>query len=451
MRAGMYSNGDTIVAIATPEGRGALGVVRLSGPEAYAIALRLLRRDALRPRHATFATLHAGSQRDQVVATWFPTPRSYTGEDIVELSAHGSGVVLRAILDEAMRLGARLAEPGEFTLRAFLNGRIDLPQAEAVADLIDAVTPLQARTAFDQLNGTLTEAIASIDRRLFDLVARLEASVDFPDEGYHFITPDEIGTRLDEVLQALDGLLATAAWGRLVREGARVAIVGRTNAGKSSLFNALVGANRAIVSEEPGTTRDLVSEVLDLGRLRVTLVDTAGFRSGATSVEREGMDRTRKAMADAALCLIVWDGSLPLHANDTDLVSQISDKKRLIVQSKADMPRCWVRPDSYPVSAVTGEGLSELIGAVRRALSAGEDHRESPALTNVRHVALVERAAGSLRRAVQAVRANGAVALPEEFVLADLQDSRAALEEVTGRRAGDEILEHVFRHFCVGK
>ena len=226
---------------------------------------------------------------------------------MVELSAHGSPVVLRAIVAAAIECGARLAEPGEFTLRAFLNGRIDLMQAEAVADLIDAVTPLQARAAFDQLQGTLTRAIGEIDAALFDLIARLEASVDFPEEGYHFVEAGELAAAIDRLIARLGALLAGARRGRLVREGLQIAIVGKPNVGKSSLFNALAGASRAIVTDVPGTTRDLVTEVVDLDGLRVTLVDTAGLRETGDAVEAEGVDRARQAQSVADLILFVVD------------------------------------------------------------------------------------------------------------------------------------------------
>src|SRR6185369_3998292 len=248
---------------------------------------------------------------DQVVVTFFPGPHSYTGEDIVELSAHGSPVVLRAIVTTAIARGARLAEPGEFTLRAFLNGRIDLVQAEAVNDLIEAATPLQARAAFDQLDGTLTRAIGGIVATLFDLMARLEASVDFPDEGYHFVDPSALAMSLDGLIERTSALLNDAQRGRLIREGLRIAIVGEPNVGKSSLFNALAGTARAIVTDVPGTTRDLVSEIVDIEGLRVTLVDTAGLRETADPVEIEGVSRARQAIAAADLVLQVEDRSRP--------------------------------------------------------------------------------------------------------------------------------------------
>ncbi|HEV3141228.1 MAG TPA: tRNA uridine-5-carboxymethylaminomethyl(34) synthesis GTPase MnmE, partial [Vicinamibacterales bacterium] len=285
----MFSTSDTIVAIATPPGRGGIGVVRLSGPRAREIAGALVTHDGpLEPRRATFCRVsHGGDEIDHVVATSFPAPASYTGDDVVELSAHGSPVVLKAIVTAAMAEGARLANPGEFTLRAFLNGRIDLMQAEAVADLINAATPLQARAAFDQLDGTLTRAIAALDAALFDLIAGLEASIDFPEEGYHFLEPAALARSIDDLIARTGALVADASRGRLIREGLQVAIVGRPNAGKSSLFNALAGASRAIVTDVPGTTRDLVTEVVDFDGLRVTLVDTAGLRDANDRVEAE--------------------------------------------------------------------------------------------------------------------------------------------------------------------
>jgi tRNA modification GTPase len=436
-----FSTQDTIVAIATPPGRGGIGVVRISGPDALPIAQALItHRGALEPRHATFTKIKDAI--DQVVVTSFPAPASYTGDDVVEVSAHGSPVVLRAIVSAAIDRGARLAEPGEFTLRAFLNGRIDLMQAEAVADLIDAVTPLQARVAFDQLEGTLTRTIAAIDQQLFDLVAQLEASVDFPDEGYHFVEPGTVARALDGILAHTCALLASGRRGRLIREGFQVAIVGAPNVGKSSLFNALVGAPRAIVTDRPGTTRDMVTELVDIDGLRVTLVDTAGLRDASDPAEVEGVERSRRAIDVADLILTVVDSDAPASAHGVG---------GFVVRNKCDVMDRRVAPprDAVCVSAKTGDGLDELRRRIAAALDAGE-MRDRPDISNVRHLALVQRAHEALERARDAARAEGG-ALPEEFVLADLQDARAALEEITGRRAPEDLLAHIFARFCVGK
>lgn len=449
----MYSPDDTIVAIATPAGRGGIGVVRLSGTSAHQIANGLLQLAVpLRPRYATFAR----TQGDQVVATSFPAPHSYTGEDVVEISAHGSPVVLRQIVEQAMTLGARLAEPGEFTLRAFLNGRIDLVQAEAVADLIDAVTPLQARAAFDQLEGTLTERIASIDSALFDLIARLEASLDFPDEGYHFVDAGETGAGLRAIEGAIEILLSDVQRGRLIREGARVAIAGKPNVGKSSLFNALLGAGRAIVTATPGTTRDLVSETVDIAGLRLDLVDTAGVRPATDEVEMEGVSRARQAWATADLILLVLDRSAPIEDADRELLHETLLLPRLVVASKSDLAAAWdnatIDRTTIEVSSKTGVGLDEVRAAIRHALDGSNPAmaRDTAAVTNVRHAALLERARASLRRAIDAVESPGGP-VAEEFVLTDLQDARGALEEVTGKRASEDLLHHIFSRFCIGK
>jgi len=449
----MFSTEDTIVAIATPAGRGGIGVVRVSGPTAAHVASGLLDLDVpLQSRHATFARTHS----DQVVATYFPAPHSYTGEHVVEISAHGSPVVLRQIVERAISLGARLAEPGEFTLRAFLNGRIDLVQAEAVADLIDAVTPRQARAAFDQLEGTLTTRIAEIDSELFDLTARLEASLDFPDEGYHFLQPGDASLSLRAIEGKLAALLCEARRGRLIREGARAAIAGRPNVGKSSLFNALVRTGRAIVTPMPGTTRDLVTETTDIDGLRVELVDTAGVRDTTDEVESEGVLRARGAWATADIVLVVLDGSSPLDADDFELLRETAAAPRIIVASKSDLPQAWcvdeIDASITAVSSKTGDGFDALRAEIRAALEGGNPAtaRDTAAVTNVRHAALLERAHAALRRACEAIDAPGGP-VPEEFILTDLQEARQAFEEVTGKRTSEDLLRHIFSRFCIGK
>jgi len=455
----MFSTSDTIVAIATPAGRGGLGVIRISGPDASRIAGALVgRQKPFHARHATFAKVNAGSgisrTSDQVVITFFPNPQSYTGEDVAEVSAHGSPVVLSSILRSAIDAGARLAEPGEFTLRAFLNGKIDLIQAEAVADLIDAVTPLQARAAFDQLEGTLTGEIGSIESALFDVIAKLEASLDFPDEGYHFVGAGEARTALGILIERIERLLTQAARGRLVREGAQITIVGAPNVGKSSLFNALLNANRAIVTEIPGTTRDMLTERADLGGLSLALIDTAGVRETHDVVEREGVSRTRDTLRVADLVLVVLDRSRPMTDEDRGILVETSSLPRVVVLNKSDLSanvsvgHHFSDAEAVAVSARTGAGLDDLIGAVVAALSgAAPDNRDRPAVTNVRHMALLERARASLLQAVTALEHE----VSEEFPLLDLQDAGHALQEITGRRTSDDLLRHIFERFCIGK
>lgn len=446
-----FSTTDTIVAIATPRGRGGIGVVRISGPDAHRITVALSRATSFEPRRATLVRISTPSISDQAVVTSFPAPGSYTGEDVVEISAHGSPVLLDAIVEAAMDHGARLAEPGEFTLRAYLNGRMDLVQAEAVQDLVAAVTPLQARAAFDQLEGTLTSRIAEIDTTLFDLIARLEASLDFPEEGYHFVEAGHVAGDVGAVMSQVDGLLREARSGRLVREGAQVVILGRPNAGKSTLFNALAGAGRAIVTDLPGTTRDLLTETVDIEGLSVTLVDTAGIRqTPENSIEAEGISRALSAGAQAHLAIVVLDLSSPLVPVDRDLLGA-HGSDAVVVASKSDLAPGWriedEVPTALPISGRTGAGVGALRRTIAERLGLLESHRDAPAITNIRHVALLERAREALSRSRDAADAG----MPEELVAADLAEARGLLEEITGRRANDATLHAIFDRFCIGK
>ena len=457
----MFASDDTIVAIATPPGRGGLGLVRISGPRAAAIAGVLLDRSKpLEPRRATLARLvtRAGNETvciDRVVATSFPEPGSYTGEDVVEICAHGSPLLLEEIVTMACGSGARLANPGEFTLRAFLHGRVDLVQAEAVADLVDAVTPLQARVAFDQLEGTMTGRIAGVDRGLLDLTARLEASLDFPEEGYHFIESSEVARAIREVREQVRTLLAGAAAGRLIREGCRVVVLGRPNVGKSSVFNQLLGSSRAIVTPVAGTTRDLVTETIDLDGIAVTLIDSAGIRTTGDPVEAEGVSRARQASAVAAACLVVVDRSEPLTADDRVVLEETSATPRVVVVNKLDRPGAWSAAalplgddaSRVEVSARTGRGIDRLRKELRRVLVGETGSRETPMVANIRHIELLEQAESSLAAAAEAAERRAA----EEFVLEDLARARSVLEELTGKRTPDDVLAHIFERFCIGK
>ena len=438
-------------------------MVRISGPDAERIARVLASRDKpFTPRHATFSGMmgvgprnHSSGRdergrsdvRDRTVVTFFQSPHSYTGEDVVEISAHGSPVVLNAIVRAAVAAGARLAEPGEFTLRAFLNNKIDLVQAEAVADLIDAVTPLQARAAYDQLEGTLTKTIGEIEQALFDVIARLEASLDFPDEGYHFVEPTEAGRAIVAIAARINALLEQSARGRLIREGAQVAIVGAPNVGKSSLFNALLNTNRAIVTAIPGTTRDLLTERADIGGLSLALIDTAGVRDTADVVEQEGVARALDTLRVADLAIVVLDRSRPMSDEDRDILNATTRQPRIVVLNKCDLPSGGDHIGGLEISAARGAGIDQLIDAIATTLTTTEKFRDQPQITNTRHAILLERAKASLERAGSALDSK----VSEEFPLLDLQEAAQALQEITGKKTSDDLLHHIFARFCIGK
>lgn len=414
----------------------------------------------LRPRHATLARFTDGEVSDAVVLTHFEAGASYTGDAIVEVSAHGSPVVLAAIESAARRAGARLAAPGEFTLRAFLSGRVDLPQAEAVRDLIDATTPAQAKAAFVQLDGALSLALRGFEQEVFALTAQLEASVDFPDEGYHFISPSDTRETLRRLEATLRQWLDESARGRVLREGARVVLVGRPNAGKSSLFNALLDAPRAIVADAPGTTRDLVVESMACQGVPVTLVDAAGLRESSDPVEREGVSRAVAAAASADLVIVVRDGAdpqapEPLVVFDGGVSTQSIENKSLNVFTKGDLvsgdarqARQSVARDGHWVSVVTGEGVALLRDRIADRLGAPELDA-LPRVTNARQIGALEQAHAAITRALASQDTGAPVA--EEFVLADMHDVRMALADLFGQRSSDEVLEEIFSRFCIGK
>ncbi len=456
----MFVRDDTIVAISTPPGQGGIGVVRLSGQAAKTIANAVLCLDRdLKPRYATLTQVRdspGGRPIDQVVATFFPRPNSYTGEDVVELSGHGSPVLLRQIVSATIAAGARLAEPGEFTFRGYLNGQMDLVQAEAVADLVASVTPLQARAAFDQLDGTMTDAIGEIDESVFDLIVRLEASLDFPDEGYHFANQETVISNLQAIATSVKNLLDGAGHGRLIREGSQAVIVGKPNVGKSTLFNQLCGGPRAIVTDVPGTTRDLLTETIDLSGIPVTLVDTAGVRETSDRVEAEGVQRTRGAIDSATTIVLVLDGSKPLELDDRSLLVETQSDRRLIVISKRDLPSEWVPADETEIATsddVTAVCLldNKDVAVVREKLSflvEGNDaKRDVPAVTNLRHIELLRRADSTLEQALKSARAG----VTEELLLTELGDARRTFEEISGVRPDDAVLRRIFESFCIGK
>jgi tRNA modification GTPase len=449
---------DTIVAISTPPGRGGLGIVRLSGAQARSIAERILRFSGeadWRPWHVHMAELldRQSHPIDQVVVAFFEAPRSYTAEDVVEISCHGSPVVLRHAVERALEAGARLADPGEFTLRAFLNGRIDLPRAEAIRDLIEATTLYQARIAAQQAGGSVSRRLAPLKEQLLEVIALLEAGIDFAEDDVSVATAAEILRRLAPVLEGVRQLAASFQYGGLVRAGLTLAIVGRPNVGKSSLFNRLLEQDRAIVASLPGTTRDLVSETASIGGIPVKLYDTAGIREGAELVESLGIERSFQAMADADLTLVVVDISRPLDDEDRALIARAQRQGRcLVAGNKCDLLPGQAGPEGTPpsisVSDLTGEGIAQLREAILEALAPpGAFEQETGFITSLRHEQLLRESAGYLEKAAAAVAAG----IPHEMLLLDLYSALAPIDAITGATTADDILNRIFSTFCIGK
>jgi tRNA modification GTPase len=448
----MRRTGDTIVAIATPAGRGGIGVVRLSGPDAHRFAATFLQlASPLPPRRPQLAQVLDGPHSvDRALVTFFPAPHSYTGEDVVEISCHGAPVVMRHAVARACDAGARPAEPGEFTFRAFLNARIDLPQAEAVHDLIEATTLYQARIAAQQVEGSLTRRLAPIKEQLLELISLLEAGIDFAEDDISIAPNPELLRRLALIVPPLEALCASYQYGRLVHEGASLAIVGRPNVGKSSLFNRLVERDRAIVTAIAGTTRDLVSENIAIAGIPVRLADTAGIRPSDDPVERLGIERSHQAMADADLTLVIINAAEPLTPEDEALIAKAAAQGRhLIIANKCDLaPHCALPPHWLAVSAATGSGLAALRAAIVDQLApGGAIETENGFLTTLRHHQLLSQSLESLRQAHTAID----VRLPHEMLLLDLYAALAPIDAVTGRTSAGDILNRIFSTFCIGK
>jgi tRNA modification GTPase len=491
---------DTIVAIATPPGRGGIGVVRLSGPDAKAIAAPLLwLKHELEPGRAVFGELIEPSSPkkvntpslaeqtaarmghpdgglrsgqplaavatqaekiDEVVVTYFAKPHSYTTDDVIEISAHGSPVVLRHIVELCVAAGARLAEPGEFTMRAFLNGRIDLTQAEAIRDLIDSQTLYQAKVAAQQLEGALSRRLQSIKQKLVELIAQLEAGIDFAEDDVSIMRDQAILDRISAVRAPLEQLLASFAYGKIVHEGLTLAIVGRPNVGKSSLFNRLVERERAIVTATPGTTRDLVSETVAIGGIPVKLVDTAGIREALDEAESIGIQKSLEALADADLVLVVLDASVEQTDEDRALLKQTEQRPVIVVLNKNDL-----RAKDFPMScksgetggtpswnvftsALTGEGIAELRAAILQHVGGEQGaQREAGFLTNIRHEGLIKDSLAALDAAKDAIAGR----IPHEMLLLDLYNALRPLDAMTGATTTDDILNLIFSTFCIGK
>ena len=451
---------DTIAAIATPLGEGGLAVIRLSGPKAFAIAdfvFEPLGKNSCRPSAAPSHTIHYGRivrdgrQIDEVLLSVMRAPRTFTREDVVEISCHGGALPAQMALDAVLRAGARLAEPGEFTRRAFLNGRIDLAQAEAVADLIHSRTELALAAANEQLSGKLSQKINAARDDLMKTLAHIEAHIDFPDEDITPDTKEKLIARLAAADQFMEELLRHANEGQILRRGVRAAIIGRPNVGKSSLLNQLLGHDRAIVSPVPGTTRDTIEETANLRGIPVIFIDTAGLRDAADEVEIEGIRRSRKSLQAAELILHVLDASEMLSPADAAYLSEFASKKRILIRNKIDLPINLQLPANHiaiDVSCATGFGLEDLKDTIKKAVWSGDIHAEMwQAMINARHQEALERARGAVLRTIAALRAD----LSLDLVAADLRIAANATGEIVGKTTTEDLLDSIFGQFCIGK
>jgi tRNA modification GTPase len=453
---------DTIAAIATPLGAGGLAVIRLSGRNALAIADKVFLpagKSSTRPSAAPTHTLHFGhivrhgARVDEVLLAVMRAPRTYTREDTVEISCHGGLLVAKLVLDTVLEQGARLAEPGEFTQRAFLHGRLDLAQAEAVADLIHARTELALAAANEQLAGRLSQRIRQLRDQLLQTLAHVEAHIDFPDEDIAPDTRAQLVSRLERGLTFLDELLRTAPEGQILRHGIRAAIIGRPNVGKSSLLNQLLGHDRAIVSPTPGTTRDTIAETANIRGLPVVFIDTAGLRESSDAVEQEGIRRSRETFARAELILHVFDASQPFTPADQSDLDEFAGKKRLVVRNKSDLPGRLELPaavalQAVSVSCLTGAGLETLKDAIKAAVWSGEIQAEMlQVMINARHQDALRRAREAVLRSLDGLRQD----LTLELVALELRIAAHAVGEIVGETATENLLDSIFRQFCIGK
>ena len=455
---------DTICALSTPPGRSGLAVVRVSGPETDGLLRQIFETrqgfDAMIPRRAVLGRIvdpRDGTEIDEAIATRFQAPHSYTGEDMSEFSLHGSPVLIFSILDCLCALGARMAEPGEFTMRAFLHGRIDLTQAEAVRDIIEATTLYQAQVAARQRSGGLAQGIRPVKQQLIDLIVNLESAVEFADQELPVSSRETAAKRLETIRQQLQEWIRSFRQGRVIRNGFSLAIVGRPNVGKSSLFNALLAQNRSIVAEIPGTTRDLVTEYTNIGGIPVHLQDTAGIHDAQGVVEKLGIDRSRQAIADADAVLLVADTSRPPAKEDRDLIDQLRPLRCIVVMNKSDLPSRWSPGEKSQfadgqawaeVSAKTGSGIDGLRGILLdQILGPAGTPRDGLLVTNLRHCRNLGAAEQDLSRAEAALK-NG---LSEEFALVDLHRGLRNLDEITGETGVEDLLDEIFSQFCVGK
>ncbi len=456
---------DTIAAIATPVGEGGIHIIRISGPEAVAIASALFQpQDGkqvadLEPQKVVYGNLidpANGQTVDEVLLIRFRAPHSYTGEDVIEIHGHGGAYVSSKILQLVLGQGARLAEPGEFTRRAFLNGRLDLSQAEAVADVIHAASDKALTSALAQLKGKLSEKLNTLYDALVQVLAQLEAAIDFPEEGLEFSQKQQLEQRIQGTNREIKNLVDSYRQGKIYREGLKVALVGKPNVGKSSLLNALLKEDRAIVTPHPGTTRDTLEERVRIKDIHITIVDTAGLRHQAGEIEEHGIERTRHALAQADLALVIFDGSQALDTNDALLIKEVNERRKLVLLNKSDLPTV-INKDSLlkqvksavalPLSATTGQGLEDLHEALYQSALDGKTVGESLVITRERHRQALAEAHAALARVSQSLQEDRS----EDLIAVDLNAALEHLGGILGKTFVDDLLDQIFVDFCIGK
>jgi tRNA modification GTPase len=457
----VLTNVDTIVALSTPQGRSGIGVIRLSGPDALAITRALVQEKDFtpQPNHVSLKNIldpQTLEILDQSLITYFKAPHSFTGEDVIELSCHGSPVLLRYLIDLILAQDARAAAPGEFTLRALAHGRLNLSQAEAVRDLIDAQTQTAVRQAARQLKGELSARLQPIKDTLLEIIVPLESSLEFVEDDLPEIAADALNAKLSALARQVETLAATFRSGRLLKDGLKVTLAGRPNVGKSSLFNTLLSTDRAIVTEIPGTTRDSLSELVSLNGVPVLLTDTAGVRSSEDTIENLGVERTRRALADADLVLAVLDGSHPLTQEDEEMLAEVCETVHLIALNKSDMAsfdasRAAQISDGaskvVPVSAKTEAGLDDLRAAILEPFAATEMRETGLLITDARHFDLLRRTGDALLSSGELLKQRAS----EELILVGLYDALRFLGQITGETTSDDVLSQIFATFCIGK
>jgi tRNA modification GTPase len=456
---------NTIAAIATPIGEGGIHIIRISGPEAVPIASALFQPQGgtkvadLEAQKVAYGNLidPANAQTvDEVLLIYFRAPHSYTGEDVVEIHGHGGAYVSSRILQLVLDQGARLAQPGEFTRRAFLNGRLDLSQAEAVADVIHAASDKALTSALAQLKGKLSEKLNTLYDALVQVLAQLEAAIDFPEEGLEFTQKQKLDKNIQNTNDQIKKLVDSYRQGKIYREGLKVALVGKPNVGKSSLLNALLQEDRAIVTPHPGTTRDTLEERVRINDIHITIVDTAGLRHQPGEIEEHGIERTRHALAQADLALVIFDGSQPLDDNDAMLIKEVAKQKKLVLLNKSDLPQKLDETDLkelaegpalLKLSAATGEGMDELKTALYLSTQKGKTSGEAVVITRERHRQALAQAGESLERVSQSLQEDRS----EDLIAVDLNSALEHLGGILGKTFVDDLLDQIFVDFCIGK